>query len=230
MSRALDAETLEPQDARFSPSSESPVVEDAWYMAQLRQLPTKYITDGLVSNFFKTVNWQYNPLDKTTFTADRAQWDAVSYAQLLKGVHLLPPESRFFPAVLLQVLALSLLHWETSDDRCDSLRYKDDMALDDVAREYSEAGATLMATLARSELPRPGIQAMFLRTMFLKTTGKVVKSWNLLGDAISAARRLRWHLDLPCEGTQQPHSRQCLWDFETQRTTYAYILLRDCRC
>lgn len=191
-----------------------------WYKAYLRQLPPSFIIDKLATNFVNNVNWQYNPLDVVTFIQEKARWDALPYADLSKDIQAFPTETRFFPAVLFQVLALSLLYWDLNDKSLEFLKYKSDMTLEDVAREYSEGGVALLSALAKGGLPRSGIQARFLRTLFLKTTGKVVESWHSLGETIGGARRLQWHLDVPSGQTiQRAKPIQDLWDCETQRKT-----------
>ena len=217
--KALEVVGSIPTDTITSPYKPSQTGSE-WYKAYLRELPPIFFIDKLVTNFFNNVNWQYNPLDMVTFMEDKARWDALPYADLSKGTQALPTETRFFPAVLFQVLALSLLYWGLNDKSLECLKYKSDMTLEDVAREYSEAGVALSAALAKDDLPRSGIQARFLRTLFLKTTGKVVESWHSLGETIDGARRLQWHLDVPSDETvQRAKTIKYLWDCETCRKT-----------
>lgn len=94
------------------------------------------------------------------------------------------------------------------------------MTVEDIARDYSESGAALAAAVAKDGLSRSGVQAMFLRTLFLKTTGRVLESWNSLGETIDGARQLRWHLDVSSEETLQcAKPNQTLWNSEIRRKT-----------
>jgi hypothetical protein len=218
LNKALDVESIpaEPLSALHKPCQTG----SEWYKAYLRELPPMFIIDKLATNFFNNINWQYSPLDIVTFVEDKAQWDALSYADISKGVQALQIEIRFFPAVLFQVLALSLLYWDPNDDSFGCLKYKSDMSVEDIAKDYSESGAALSAALVKDGLSRTGVQAMFLRTLFLKTTGRVLESWNSLGETINSARQLGWHLDVPSGETLQcAKPIQTLWDAEISRKT-----------
>lgn len=156
---------------------------------------------------------------------DKVRWDRVPYVQLTQGMQQLPVNTRFFPAVLFQVLALALLNCESSDiGFCEGLKYKSDMTLDDIAHQYSEAGAALAASLSEDKMSRAGIQAMFLRTMFLKISGQVIESWKLLGETIKGARGLQWHSDWPGEDVHHVTSVEDMWEAETCRRTYGLFL------
>jgi hypothetical protein len=197
-----------------------------WYKVSLRQLPSPMLIDELSTAFFNKINWQYSPLDLDIFMEQKACWEQLPYSELAKGPEALAPHSRFFPAILFQLLPLALIHRDSKDMSFESLKYKADMSLDDLAREYSDAGAALLSSLGKDDLPISAVQAGFLRTLFLKTTGRVLDSWHSLGETIENARMLQWHLDVvPDERVVQ--SVQDWWHSEVCRRTYV-LELCDC--
>jgi hypothetical protein len=191
--RAVEA--IEPTSFS-SPQLQKERPQSCWelYKGSLRQLPPPLLIDELSTTFFNEINWQYSPLDLEMFTEQKSRWDQLPYSELAKGPQALASDLRFFPAILFQLLPLALIHQDSDDMRFVSLKYKADMSLEDVAREYSDAGATLLGSLGKDDLPISAVQAGFLRTLFLKTTGRVLESWQSLGETIKNARKLQWHL------------------------------------
>lgn len=189
-----------------------------WYKGSLRQLPSPLLIDGLSTAFFNEINWQYSPLDLEMFAEQKTRWDQIPYSELAKGPQALASELRFFPAILFQLLPLALIHRDPNDMRFESLKYNAGMSLEDLAREYSDTGAALLGSLGKDDLPISAVQAGFLRTLFLKTTGRVLESWHSLGDTIENARTLQWHLDVASDERSLQPIRDCLCSEICRRT------------
>lgn len=190
-----------------------------WYKSFLRQLPSTTIIESLVSSFFESINWQYSPLDSSAFTEQKSRWESLNFASLSADVQSMPSDIHFFPAILFQVLALSLLHRDSYEAGLECIKYAPSMTLDDMAYEYSAAGVALSAELSKHCLSSSAIQAGFLRTIFLKTTGRVVESWQSLGNIIRDSRKLQWHLDLCCNDILEKENPVTdYWVLETRRT------------
>ncbi|RFU31692.1 hypothetical protein B7463_g4653, partial [Scytalidium lignicola] len=187
------------------------------------------VIDKLSATFFNEINWQYNPLDRDTFDEQRKDWDALSFSQLNDGPQTITADIRFFPALLFQLLALSLLYRLPDYDKSlECLKYKAGMLLDDVANDYSDTGADLGSLLGKEDISKVSIQAKFLRTLFLKTKGMVVESWDSLGHAIKDARVLGWHLDNSCQPSSiSRNTVRDFWHTEVCRRTWLNLCLWD---
>lgn len=220
--RAVEA--MEPTCFRCPPLQKEPPQSCwEWYKVSLRQLPPPILIDKLATAFFDKINWQYGPLDLDMFIKQKGCWEQLPYSELAKGPQALPPDTRFFPAILFQLLSLALIHRESKDMSFECLKYKSDMSLEDLAKEYSDTGAALLLSLGKDDLPISAVQAGYLRTLFLKTTGMVLDSWHSLGETIENARMLQWHLDVVSdEGVVQ--SVQDRWQSEVRRRTYVLEL------
>lgn len=209
----------QPADS-FRPPIEQREPGNNWYKSFLRQLPSTTTIENLVSNFFESINWQYSPLDRSAFTGQKARWEALNFASLSADVQSVASDVYFFPAVLFQVLALSLLYRDSGATDLESIKYTPSMTLDDLAYEYSATGVALSVELSKHCLSLSAIQAGFLRTLFLKTTGRVVESWQSLGNIICDSRKLQWHLDLPGNDMHEKEpAAAAYWARETRRTT-----------
>jgi hypothetical protein len=98
-----------------------------------------------------------------------------------------------FPA-LFQVLAHALL-FHPHDEFINSLMTMADMTFHDLAVEYSDSGAELLALLGKKDITVAMVQAGLLRASFLKSSGKVVEAWHVLGATIRDAQKLVCILD-----------------------------------
>ena len=114
----------------------------------------------------------------------------VSYSALETGFDRLAPETLVFPALLFEVLAQALLVHSPHDVLIGSLMNMADMAFHDLAAEYSNTGADLLALLGKRHIAIATIQAGLLRASFLKSEGKVIEAWHALGATIRDAQEI----------------------------------------
>ncbi|KAJ5383017.1 transcriptional regulator family: Fungal Specific TF [Penicillium concentricum] len=166
---------------------------DRKYRELVRQLPSQACIEILIQTFFSDINWQYDPLDEESFREDLDRWGNISYSDLQGGFGRLTPGTIVFPALLFQVLAQALLFHPPHDDMINSLIIIADMTFHDLAAEYSDAGAELLAVLGKKDITLTTVQAGLLRASFLKSSGKVVEAWHALGATIRDAQEIGLH-------------------------------------
>jgi hypothetical protein len=159
----------------------------------VRQLPSQACIDILVRTFFSSVNWQYDLLDEECFGEDLDAWRSLSYSELQVGSERIMTRTLVFPALLFQVLAQALLFHPPHDELINSLMNMADMTFHDLAVEYSDSGAELLALLGKKDITVAMVQAGLLRASFLKSSGKVVEAWHVLGATIRDAQEIGLH-------------------------------------
>lgn len=91
----------------------------------------------------------------------------------------LSTELRYFPALLFQVIALSLQFLPPDWDVLSGLSHELS-----TSRTYSDLGDRLLYLLGRPGLNITAIQADFLRSSWLKNCGRAVEAWHTIGYAI----------------------------------------------
>lgn len=154
--------------------------------ALIAKLPPRPVVESLVDFFFDEVNWHYFILERFYFDSLLTRWppaeevEAVSYLTSAE----LSIELRYFPALLFQVLALSLQFVPTDWDILAKLRATIDFA----PKTYSDLGDELLSQLGRPGLALTAIQADFLRSSWLKNCGRGIESWHAVGSAIRFVR------------------------------------------
>lgn len=163
------------------------------YKGLVRQLPSQACIDILVQTFFSDVNWQYDLLDEECFGGDLDTWRKLSYSELQVGLERFPRRTLVFPALLFQVLAHALLFHPPHDEMINSLMTMADMTFHHLAAEYSDTGAELLALLGKNGITVAMVQADLLRASFLKSSGKVVEAWHVLGATIRDAQEIGLH-------------------------------------
>lgn len=159
----------------------------------VRQLPPQGLAGILIETFFSQVNWQYDLIDETHFRRQWETWQMVSYADIQEPFGRLEPEVLVFPALLLEVLAQALLFHRPRDERIKSLITVAGMTFPDLAAEYSDTGFDLLTLLGKRNITIATIQAEILHASFLKSRGKVVDAWHVLGATIRDAQEIGLH-------------------------------------
>ncbi|KAH7367812.1 hypothetical protein B0T11DRAFT_316172, partial [Plectosphaerella cucumerina] len=168
------------------------------YIGLIRELPSRKHVDILVRSFFANVAWQYDVVDEAMFRDELHLWSHVSYPALKQGPDYLPIGTRYFPALLFQVLALALLCQPAQyDDALEDLKYAPGIDFHDLAADYSTAGHRLMCLLGSRTMPLSKVQAGLLKACFEKSIGSVIESWHTLGSTIRDAQEIGLHLTEP---------------------------------
>ena len=163
------------------------------YKGLVRQLPSRIHIDILLRTFFSDVNWQYDLIDEGSLRQQVEEWGTVSYADLQRGPYHLSPETRVIPGLLFQVLAQALLYQPAEDEILGSLIDTAGMSFHDLAIEYSDIGSMTLALLGKRDITTATVQAGLLRASFLKSNGKVVDAWHVLGSTIRDAQEIGLH-------------------------------------
>ncbi|KAE8372615.1 fungal-specific transcription factor domain-containing protein [Aspergillus bertholletiae] len=155
----------------------------------ISRLPPKQITDELIATFFLDVNWHYFIVEKLYFNDMFSRW----YSAETSPVTYLSPyglsqELRYFPALLFQVIALSLqfLHPEAA-----AWRFLGGEA--NLSQKYSDTGVELLELLEGQDTALTAVQASLLRASWLKNLGRGIDVWRSLGEAIRLSQELGLH-------------------------------------
>lgn len=150
------------------------------YKSLVRQLPSKLYIDKLVDIFYQEVNPQYNFVDQGPFYQQLTDWNQLPFTVLSSpdaGPGTLSPDLRVFPALLFQILACALLVLpQETDSMFDALKYAGGMTFEDLAKDYSESGAAILALFGKKNVAVTTVQAGFLRSLFFKYTANVTES------------------------------------------------------
>ncbi|KAF5862281.1 hypothetical protein ETB97_011805 [Aspergillus alliaceus] len=199
------------------------------YKDSVRYLPASHHIHQLLDFFFSHVNWAYDVIDEITFRRQLESWTNIPYSMLQRDPNELDPEIRVFPALLLQVLAQTLLYHPSNDETLVSLKYMPGMSFHDVAKELSDAGATILDLLGKRCLTLGTVQTGLLRAAFLKSSGLVVEAWHTLGSAIRDAQELGLHFNegiseqrLPCSDAEE-----AVWDRERRSRLWLILHIWD---
>lgn len=165
-----------------------------YYFTLIRQIPSRTPVSILVDCFFANVAWQYDIIDETTFRSELSIWNQVPYNTLKECPGSLPVNTRAFPTLLLQILALALLYVPLqADEALEDLKYAPGIEFADLAADYSNAGEQIMTTLGPHETSTIKVQARLMEACFKKSTGSVIEAWHLVGRAIRDAQELGLH-------------------------------------
>lgn len=147
----------------------------------IAKLPPRSILEVLISLFFDEVNCHYFILEKYYFNELFLRWPPEEDIQPVKYLNSLQlsAELRYFPALLFQIIALSLQFLPPDWDELSSSSHKLS-----TSRTYSDLGDKFLYLLGRPGLAMTAIQADFLRSSWLKNCGRAVEAWHTIGYAI----------------------------------------------
>lgn len=147
----------------------------------IAKLPPRSILEVLVSLFFDEVNSHYFILEKYYFNELFSRWPPTEDIQPVKYLNSvqLSTELRYFPALLFQVIALSLQFLPPDWDDLSGSSHEVS-----TSRTYSDLGDKFLYLLGRPGLTITAVQADFLRSSWLKNCGRAVEAWHTIGYAI----------------------------------------------
>jgi hypothetical protein len=147
----------------------------------IAKLPPRTVIEALVNLFFDEVNSHYFILERFYFNELFSRWPSKENVQPAKDLNSaqLSTELRYFPALLFQIIALSVQFLPPDWNGLSGSSYKLS-----TSRTYSDLGDRLLYLLDRPGLAISAIQADFLRSSWLKNCGRTVESWHTVGYAI----------------------------------------------
>ena len=144
-------------------------------------LPPLLTIKELAAKFFTQYTWQLCVVEQHYFDELLNYWSSSWKApsSILKHQEC-SRELRYFPAMLLQILALATLVLPP-----DTPVYKRMSPAElQTACNYSDIGVELMDSLGNSGSALTAVQAKFLRTSLLTSVGRCDEAWHWLGSAI----------------------------------------------
>lgn len=158
----------------------------AEYYGYVRRLPAKAHCEILINLFFANVNDLNCALDGVIFREQLARWWNNAYDTLLQqGPEGLPSDLRNYPALMFQVLAISLQFLPTQYDvQLDELKFSPSQTFSELSREYSDCGVALYNALKDLKPTLVGVQQSFLRDLWLTNSGDLLQGWNHSGKTV----------------------------------------------
>ncbi|RDW88417.1 hypothetical protein BP6252_00449 [Coleophoma cylindrospora] len=137
-------------------------------------------------------------------------------------------DDKYFPALLFQVIALSLLFLPPTAAIDLEVLQKGE-SLHALSAKYSDFGCTLMTLLGRHFPTISSIQHDLLRSAWLKTSNLVPESWHTLSQAIRQAQEIGLHEDK--KGDEGPGSvadKLCqIWHDEYRKRLWLNLFMWD---
>ena len=106
-----------------------------------------------------------------------------------------PAELRCFPALMFQLLAVSLQFASLDTPASRSLNLSDSEAYDRLSEHYSNKGEELINSLEKRRANLASIMHDLLRVTWLKNCSRGVEAWYPLGTAIRFAPLLSYRLN-----------------------------------
>ncbi|KAE8164297.1 hypothetical protein BDV40DRAFT_298561 [Aspergillus tamarii] len=156
----------------------------------ISQLPSKPVLQQLVDIFFSEVNWHYFILERFYFDDLFSRWQSTETRSVnYLSTQELSIELQYFPALLFQVVALSLQFLPPEALALTQLSSPELSS----SYKYSELGDELVTVLGRHGVALTAVLADFVRAAWLKNFGRGIEAWHSAGNAIRQAQELSLH-------------------------------------
>lgn len=209
------------------------------YERIVAQLPSEPLVDHLVNIFFSQGNWYFCLLDQPYFEELRLIWRlhhagsgwSVTGTRNPETQRIFIPdlaEVRYYPALLLQIMALALHFLPMESPIRNQLQLHDNVAIDQLSKRYSTMGHELMTLLDRVNPTITGVLTDLLRGAWLKNSGFGSHSWLALSDAVRQAHSLELHVHV--DGSRYRSSDTTiitLWHEEHRRRVWTRVFVWD---
>ncbi|KAL3419598.1 fungal specific transcription factor domain-containing protein [Phlyctema vagabunda] len=177
---------------RADSSLRKPPAESLWqkYWHIAADLPSESMTDDLIATYFSEVSWIYTLLEPYYFRKALRQWREFT-SSTSGSVHIetLSADAQCFPALLFQVLALTLqfLPPETNIEEFPDLNVLE------ISNNFTENGVELISLLGLRGTGFIAVQHDLCRAAWLKNRGRGTESWHTLGNSIRKSQELNLH-------------------------------------
>lgn len=152
------------------------------YRALVRELPPRAAIDRLVDIYFTDFNWNYYAIDEDVFLKQLADWTDVAMGPFgtLQSPNQLSPDLRAFPALLFNVIAMSLLMLEPGKEEdmafFEGIKHANNATCEDLALDFSEAGMGILSLLGKRQMSFTTVLAGFARGAFLKYVALITEA------------------------------------------------------
>ncbi|KAG9921887.1 hypothetical protein KCU98_g22075, partial [Aureobasidium melanogenum] len=173
----------------------APLVQTPWhtrisdYQDLVSQLPHISSIRNIVEYYFEHMNWLYEIVQQYYFNSLLTQWVEVSEATASINLGLLSRDLQYFPALIFQIMALTLMYIPLSE-AAKLLDVTDGHSLDIQSNHYGDLGMKLMDLLGRRNPSVVGVQHDLVRFAWLKNFGCGKNSLRSLQDAVRQAQEL----------------------------------------
>jgi hypothetical protein len=126
------------------------------------------------------MNKLYVAFDEFMLREQLERWWSISYDILLtKGPDGLPKDLLYIPALIYQLLALSLQSLPFPyDSRLDDLKFGPSQTFAALSREYSESGVDVAKIVESTGPSYIGVLHSSMRDLWLNNNGDALGSWN----------------------------------------------------
>ncbi|KAH0145592.1 hypothetical protein KCU82_g14710, partial [Aureobasidium melanogenum] len=167
----------------------APLVQTPWhtrlsdYQDLASQLPHISSIRNIVEYYFEHMNWLYEIVQQYYFNSLLTQWVEVSEATASINLGLLSRDLQYFPALIFQIMALTLMYIPLSE-AAKLLDVTDGRSLDIQSNHYGDLGMKLMDLLGRRNPSVVGVQHDLVRFAWLKNFGCGKNSLRSLQDAV----------------------------------------------
>lgn len=231
--------------ATWSRPSKSPLTavnisSSSSYDGLVARLPSEAVVDDITRLFFAEADWYFSVLDLPYYDELSALWKsrnpspATNVSSVPRPVPERPifvrsdNEITYFPALLFQILALTLHFLPNSCLSRDLLKLNDHREADRLSKYYSDTGHEIMAILGRVDAPITAVLADLLRCAWLKNSGLGMHSWHSLNDAIRQAQDLGLHEQQEVQkGVDVDETIRRLWYDEHRRRVWVSLFAWD---
>lgn len=162
------------------------------YLDLIDMLPPENYAEILINNYFTEYNWHYTILDRNVFTDHLEEFYLELAAIRSFGKVSFSLDTLYFPALMLELLAVSLKFLPSSyDRRLDSLL--NGRSASEWSTDYNNSSAEIQECLGRYNASFISVQASFLRVVWLKVNSQVTESWRALGGVIKESEDMGLH-------------------------------------
>lgn len=166
----------------------SSALTDYKFLELVAQLPPDAIARELLDTYFDRGNWYFGTLERYYFDEAHTAWQ--TYRPLLiehSSLEFLPRNLLHFPALLFQVLAVTLGFTSSDQPVAKLIEVQTPVARDQLSHRWSQNGAQLMMFCGFENPSILAVQHELMRASWLKNSGRGRSAWHLLGSAIRSA-------------------------------------------
>lgn len=148
------------------------------------KLPPQPVTRRLVDIYFSEANWYFALLEQHYFDKIYNSWYTFSDHRTNDCLKELPRDLLHFPALLFQVLAVSLQFAPLDCPFVQTLGVHDFDTRDRLSGEFSARGVDVLGILGRDDPSITTVQSDLMKALWLKNSSRGREAWHALGGAI----------------------------------------------